>query len=108
MTFLVFQMDIRVIILVLGVSLMVQIDPVGSATITDYFGNKVYDNGTIDWGPVPSGTKYKTTNTYSDGGLGTLFAFARSFVNTIQPKPFPFSKYISIILLSQGRVNENT
>uniref|UniRef100_K1PAP9 Prominin-1-A n=1 Tax=Magallana gigas TaxID=29159 RepID=K1PAP9_MAGGI len=84
-------MDIRVIILILGVSLMVQIDPVGSATITDYFGNKVYDNGTIEWGPVPSGTKYKTTNTYSDGGLGTLFAFARSFVNTIQPKPFPFS-----------------
>lgn len=96
MTFLVFLMDIRVIILVLGVSLMVQIDPAGSATITDYFGNKVYDNGTIDWGPVPSGTKYKTTNTYSDGGLGTLFAFARSFVNTIQPKPFPFSKYISV------------
>nr|XP_011434184.2 prominin-1-A [Crassostrea gigas] len=91
MTFLVFQMDIRVIILILGVSLMIQIDPAGSATITDYFGNKVYDNGTIDWGPVPSGTKYKTTNTYSDGGLGTLFAFARSFVNTIQPKPFPFS-----------------
>lgn len=89
-------MDIRVIILVLGVSLMVQIDPAGSATITDYFGNKVYDNGTIEWGPVPSGTKYKTTNTYSDGGLGTLFAFARSFVNTIQPKPFPFSKYISV------------
>lgn len=92
MAFLVFQMDIWVLILVLCTSLVVQIDPVGSATITDYFGNTVYDNGTIEWGPVPSGTKYKTTNEYSDGGLGTLFAFARSFVNTIQPKPFPFSK----------------
>lgn len=70
---------------------------VRAATVTDYFGNEAYDNGTIKWAAVPAGTKYKTTNDYSDGGLGTLFAFARSFINSIQPKPFPFGEFIPLV-----------
>ncbi|XP_062603983.1 prominin-1-A-like [Saccostrea cucullata] len=82
-------MAIRVFIVV-GTLLVIGAAFVGSATITDYFGNEAYDNGTILWASVPAGTKYKTTNSYNDGGLGALFAFARSFINTIQSKPFPF------------------
>lgn len=85
-------MDIRSLILLGAWFLVSDVDFVDPATLTDYFGNKAYDNGTIEWGPVPAGTKYKTTNSYNDGGLGTLFSFARSFVNTIQPKPFPFGE----------------
>ncbi|KAK3095696.1 hypothetical protein FSP39_017731 [Pinctada imbricata] len=60
------------------------------ATISDAYGNTAYDNGTVVWGSVPAGQAYQTVNTYDEGGLGTLFAFARSFVNTVQPNPFPF------------------
>lgn len=76
-------MDIWVIIFVFGVLLMVWIDFVGFVIIIDYFGNKVYDNGMIDWGFVFFGIKYKIINIYSDGGLGMLFVFVRSFVNII-------------------------
>lgn len=85
-------MDIRYLILLGAWLLVSDVNFVDPATLTDYFGNKAYDNGTIVWGSVPAGTKYKTTNSYNDGGLGTLFSFARSFVNTIQPKPFPFGE----------------
>ncbi|XP_060086040.1 prominin-1-A-like [Ylistrum balloti] len=59
--------------------------------ITDTYGNTGWGNGTMTWGTGPMGIAYKTVNTYSDDGLGLLFAFTRSFINTVQPNDFPFS-----------------
>ena len=75
--------------------LLVGVSPGGGATLSDTYGNIAYDNGTMVWGNVPAGTAYKTSNSYDEAGLGMLFAFARSFINTIQPNPFPFGKYIT-------------
>ena len=60
----------------------------------DSHGNIVYDNGTIKFvRPIPIGTgTYKTKTDYDDKGLGILYAFARSFVNTAISKPFPFGR----------------
>ena len=61
--------------------------------ITDNYGNTVADDGTISWAPLPTGNKsYVTNSSYSDDGLGMLFAFARNFINTVQPNDFPFGK----------------
>lgn len=68
------------------------INPVGSGTITDTYGNVAYGNGTISWADPPSGYSYKTTNSYDPGQLKLLFDTVRSFVNTVQSQPFPFSK----------------
>ncbi|XP_062603999.1 prominin-1-A-like [Saccostrea cucullata] len=62
-----------------------------AATITDSYGNEAFDNGTISWASVPAGIPYKTTNSYDEGSLKTLFAFVHGFINTIQPNPFPFT-----------------
>lgn len=60
------------------------------ADITDTWGNTIKD-GAVSWVDLPVGNKsYRTENYYSDGGLGQLFAFARSFINTVQPNNFPF------------------
>lgn len=66
---------------------------VRSAAVTDSSGNTAYDNGTISWGPVPGESiQYKTNTTYTSGSLRLLFDFARSFLGTVQSKPFPFGK----------------
>ncbi|XP_076461507.1 prominin-1-A-like [Babylonia areolata] len=59
---------------------------------SDAHGNVVYDNGTVVFvRPFPVGNVvYKTSTDYDDLGLGILFAFARSFINTVQSEPFPF------------------
>ncbi|XP_033756757.1 prominin-1-A-like [Pecten maximus] len=64
---------------------------VSAATISDTYGNTAWGNGTVTWGSPPTGIAYKTVNSYSDDGLGLLFAFTRSFINTVQPNDFPFS-----------------
>ncbi|OWF43854.1 prominin-1-A-like [Mizuhopecten yessoensis] len=64
---------------------------VRAGIITDSYGNKAWGNGTITWGSVPTGIAYKTVNSYSNDGLGLLFSFTRSFINTVQPNDFPFS-----------------
>lgn len=75
---------------------LIQIGYVGSGTITDRYGNVAYGNGTISWADPPSGYPYKTTNNYDPGQqLQLLFDTVRSFVNTVQSQPFPFSKYIN-------------
>ncbi|CAH1782883.1 unnamed protein product [Owenia fusiformis] len=64
---------------------------VEAANYTDSNGNTILENGTIIWGPLPApSTPYKTNGTYDSGGLAMLFAFARSFVNTVQPNSLPF------------------
>ncbi|KAL4231265.1 hypothetical protein ACF0H5_008845 [Mactra antiquata] len=65
------------------------------AVINDTWGNSIADDGTITWVDIPVGNKtYVTENSYSDGGLGQIFAFARSFINTVQPNEFPYGDYI--------------
>lgn len=66
------------------------------STITDAYGNTAYTNGTVSWAGIPAGTPYKTTTTYSDDGLKILFAFARSFINTVQPNDFPFGEFLPV------------
>lgn len=66
------------------------------ASVNDKWGNEVFDNGTIAWVDIPVGNKsYVTTDFYDDGGLRQLFAFSRSFINTVQPNGFPFGKLLS-------------
>ena len=66
--------------------------------VSDTYGNVVYDNGTVVFvRPVPVGTgTYKTSTEYDDLGLGVLFAFARSFINTVMSDPFPFGKRLQV------------
>ena len=79
-------------VLLVTVILVIQCSPV-SAVFNDSYGNTVYDNGTITWVPIPVGNKtYITENYYDDGGLGTLFGFSRSFINTVQPNEFPYGE----------------
>ncbi|XP_053406462.1 prominin-1-A-like [Mercenaria mercenaria] len=60
------------------------------ASVTDKWGNHVADDGSVTWVDIPVGNKtYVTTNSYDDGGLGQIFAFSRSFINTVQPSNFP-------------------
>lgn len=64
-----------------------------NADITDEWGNTITDAGVVTWVDIPVGNKtYITVNEYDDGGLGQLFAFARSFINTVQPNDFPFGR----------------
>ena len=61
--------------------------------ITDKYGNSVADDGTISWVALPVGNRsYVTSTSYSEDGLGMLFALARNFINTVQPNDFPFCK----------------
>ena len=74
-----------------------------NADVTDEYGNKI-ENGIVTWVDIPVGNRtYVTVNSYDDGGLGQLFAFARSFINTVQPNDFPFSKCVWINTLYSGR-----
>ena len=74
------------------VTLVINSDGV-SAAFNDSNGNNVYDNGTVSWVSVPVGNAaYITENYYNDGGLGTLFGFSRSFINTVQPNDFPYGR----------------
>ncbi|XP_060575132.1 prominin-1-A-like [Ruditapes philippinarum] len=60
------------------------------AAVSDKWGNNIADDGTITWVDIPVGNlSYVTTNSYDDGGLGQVFAFSRSFINTVQPGGFP-------------------
>ncbi|XP_067657150.1 prominin-1-like [Haliotis asinina] len=56
----------------------------------DSVGNSVDDYGNITWADIPQGEPYKANAEYSDGGMGPLFDFARSFVNTCLQKGFPY------------------
>lgn len=69
---------------------------VSGAVITDTYGNVAYGNGTISWANPPAGIAYKTVNDYDAGKLAILFDTVRSFVNTVQSKPFPFGKQANI------------
>ncbi|XP_052770796.1 prominin-1-A-like [Mya arenaria] len=69
-----------------------------NAVITDKWGNAVYDNGTVKFVDCPVGNKsYVTNTTYDDGGLGMIFAFARDFIDTVQPNDFPFGVLSEVI-----------
>ena len=80
-----------------AVVVLLHVQPVyGQAVyVSDAYGNVVYDNGTVIFvRPLPVGTgSYKTSTEYDDLGLGVLFAFARSFINTVMSDPFPFGKW---------------
>jgi hypothetical protein len=71
---------------------------VSGTIITDTYGNEAYGNGTISWANPPAGIAYKTVNDYDAGKLALLFDTVRSFVNTVQSKPFPFGKQANYTL----------
>lgn len=51
-----------------------------------YQGNTADSNSTVSWASIPAGTAYKAGSaTVDDKGLGPLYDFARSFINTVQP-----------------------
>ena len=82
-------------------ALLLHVKPVqvqAAVYVSDTYGNVVYDNGTVVFvRPVPVGTgTYKTSTEYDDLGLGVLFAFARSFINTVMSDPFPFGKRLQV------------
>ncbi|XP_046329611.2 prominin-1-like isoform X3 [Haliotis rufescens] len=56
----------------------------------DSVGNSIDDHGNITWADIPQGEPYKADAEYSDGGMGPLFDFSRSFINTCLQKGFPY------------------
>lgn len=46
--------------------------------------------GSVKLEPLPQAPNYKASGTeYDDGGMGPMFDFARSFINTALPGGFP-------------------
>ena len=91
-------MEIRTcLFLLVSVAVCLFILPLGhvQGVITDKYGNSVADGGTISWVSLPVGNRSFVTHvSYSDDGLRMLFAFARNFINTVQPNDFPFGKFL--------------
>lgn len=66
--------------------------------VTDSYGNTANNASVIHWAPLPSGLPYETSLEYDDGGLTPLYNFAKHFVNTVQPNPFPYGEYHVVLL----------
>ena len=69
-------------------------DPDEEVYVSDRYGNKIFKDGTVRFvSPIPVGDDtYLTKLDYDTKGLGTLYAFARSFLEDVMPLDFPFGK----------------
>lgn len=71
----------------------------------DSVGNSIDDHGNITWADIPQGEPYKADAEYSDGGMGPLFDFSRSFINTCLQKGFPYGKsYLRFDFAESGNI----